>query len=89
MFEDRKLVRVEQGNVVLRVPEDDVQRYIDQGFNLIDEMGNVVKASIPRNVGALQKAYIEHTQEIESLKGQIEKLQKQLSTAKKKAQKTE
>lgn len=72
----RKLVSVERGNVVLQVPEDDVQRYLDQGYNLIDEHGNVIQASVPRDLGTLQKAYVDHINEIESLKSEIETLKK-------------
>lgn len=87
MQTERKLIPVERGNVVLKVPEYDVQRYIDQGYSLLDENGVVIKQSIPREVGALQKAFVDHIREIESLKKQVDELQKQLAK-KKSASKT-
>ena len=71
---ERKLVQVERGNVVLQVPEYDVQRFLDQGYNLIDDSGNIIQASVPRDLGTLQKLYVEQSQEIERLKEEIQKL---------------
>lgn len=81
---ERKLVEVERGNVVLEVPEDVVQRYIDRGFNLIDKHGNVVKASIPNDVGSLQLAFVQHTKEIEQLKNEIAQLKERKAPTRKK-----
>jgi len=75
----QKLLRVERGNVVLRVPDYDVQRFIDQGYNLVDEKGNVIQASVPRDLGTLQKMYTEHIEEIKQLKAEIEELQSKLA----------
>lgn len=74
---ERKLVEVERGNVVLEIPEDYVQRYIDRGFNLLDKNGKVIKASIPNDVGTLQKAFVEHTEEIKKLKAELAQLKEQ------------
>lgn len=74
----QKLLRVERGNVVLRVPDYDVQRFIDQGYNLVDEDGNIIQASVPRDLGTLQKMYTEHIEEIKRLKAEVEKLQSKL-----------
>lgn len=76
---ERKTVTVQRANVVLRVPEEWLDRYVDQGYDVIDESGNVIQASIPRDLGTLQKAYIEHTQEIEELKRTIEELKQKKS----------
>lgn len=70
----QKLLRVERGNVVLRVPDYDVQRFIDQGYNLVDEKGNIIQASVPRDLGTLQKLYTEHVEEIKRLKAELEEL---------------
>ena len=76
---ERKTVTVQRANVVLRVPEEWLDRYVDQGYDVIDDNGNVIKASIPKDLGTLQKAYIEHTQEIEELKRTIEELKQKKS----------
>lgn len=71
---DRKTVTVQRANAILQVPEEWVDRYIDQGYNVIDEYGNVIQASIPKDLGTLQKAYVEHTQKIKELEEIIEQL---------------
>lgn len=78
---DRKLVQVERGNVVLRVPDDDVQRYIDNGYNLIDDNGNVLQSSVPKDLGTLQRAYEEQTARVKELESEIEKLKSAKSPA--------
>lgn len=70
----QKLLQVERGNVVLRVPDYDVQRFIDQGYNLVDGKGNIIQASVPRDLGTLQKLYTEHIEEIKRLKAELEEL---------------
>ena len=73
--------RVERGNVVMYVDDKDVQRYLNLGYNITDEFGNILKASIPTDLGTLQKFFIEHTEKIKLLEGQIADLTKQLMDA--------
>ena len=69
------MAQVRRANVILDVKEDQVQRYLDMGYDVIDEQtGNVVKASVPRDVKTLQIAYEKHIREIEELKLEIKKL---------------
>lgn len=81
---ENKLVTVQRANVVLQISEALVDRYVDQGYNVIDANGNVIKASIPRDLGTLQRAYVDQLQEIDALKKEIEQLkQKKVSRTKK------
>lgn len=82
-------VIVQRANVVLQISPQQVDYYLNQGYNVIDEMGNVIQKSIPRNLGELQKAYIDHVAEIESLKEEIRKLKEPKKTAKKKTENAE
>lgn len=68
------MAKVEKGNVVLRIKDSEVQRYIDMGYNHIDEGGNIIQESVPTDVATLRKAYIDHVKEIEDLKAEIVKL---------------
>lgn len=76
------MARVERGNVVLKVKDHEVQHYLNLGYNLTDEAGNILKESIPTNLGELQKAYLEHTKKIGELEETIAKLTAQLSAKK-------
>lgn len=79
-------VIVQRANVVLQISPQQVDYYLNQGYNVIDEKGNVIQESIPRNLGELQKAYIDHIAEIESLKEEIRKLKEPKKTARKKTE---
>lgn len=81
------MARVERGNVVLQVKDYEVQHYLNLGYNLTDEAGNILKKSIPTNIGELQTAYLEHTKKIAELEDTIAKLTAQLSAKKTTAKK--
>lgn len=78
------MARVERGNVVLNVKDDAVQHYLNLGYNLTDENGNIIKKSIPTNLGELQALYLEHTQKIAEMEDTIAKLTAQLQASNKK-----
>ena len=71
------MVTVKRANVVLTVDNDEVEKYFEKGFSIIDEFGNVLKASVPTEVGALQKALQDKEVEIAALKEEIERLRSQ------------
>lgn len=68
------MVRIERGNVVLKVQEHEVQRYLLLGYNVTDEQGNVLKEAMPNDLGTLQKYYVEHKKKIEELEAIVAKL---------------
>ena len=68
------MVRIERGNVVLKVQEYEVQRYLKMGYNVTDDAGNVLQEAIPNDLGTLQKHYIEHKKKIEELETIVAKL---------------
>lgn len=73
-MDDRKTVTVQRANTILQVPEEWVDRYIDQGYDVLDDNGKVIQKSIPKDLGTLQKAYVEHTAKIKELEKEIEQL---------------
>lgn len=68
------MVRIERGNVVLKVQEHEVQRYLKLGYNVTDETGKVLTEAIPNDLGTLQKHYIESKKKIEELEATVAKL---------------
>ena len=68
------MVRIERGNVVLKVQEHEVQRYLKLGYNVTDDQGNIIQGAIPNDVGTLQKCYVEHKKRIEELEDIVAKL---------------
>ena len=78
------MVFAEKGNRVRRIDESEIQRYAEQGYEITDGKGTVLRETVPTDVPNLKLAYIEHTKEIAELKAQIAAL-----TAENKALKTE
>lgn len=83
---DRKTITVQRANVILDVPEEWLDRYLDEGYSVIDAKGNIIRSAIPKDVGILQKAYLEHTQRIKELEEEIEQLKQKKISRQKKAQ---
>jgi len=68
------MARIERGNVVLHVEDYEVQRYLTMGYNLTDEEGNILKASVPTSLNDLQAEYVKNTARIEELEKAVAKL---------------
>ena len=68
------MVRIERGNVVLKVQEHEVQRYLTLGYNVTDNTGKVLKEAIPNDLGTLQRHYVENKKKIEELEATVAKL---------------
>lgn len=74
-------VTVQRANVVLQISPQQVDYYLNQGYNVINEKGEVIQASIPRDLGTLQKAFVEDKNTIEALQAEIAELKKKLKRA--------
>ena len=70
-----ELVTVKRANVILEIKADQVDRFTAQGYDILDDKGNVVKQSVPTDVNALRKAFVEHTETIKQLEARIKELQ--------------
>ena len=74
-------VTVQRANVVLQISPQQVDYYLNQGYNVINERGEVIQASVPRDLGTLQKAFVEDKNTIEALQAEIAELKKKLKRA--------
>jgi hypothetical protein len=68
------MVRIERGNVVLKVQDYEVQRYLKMGYNVTDDEGNILKEAIPNDLGTLQRYYLDSKKKIEELEAIVAKL---------------
>ena len=68
------MVRIERGNVVLKVQEHEVQRYLLLGYSVTDDTGKVLQSAIPNDLGTLQRCYVEHKAKIDELEAIVAKL---------------
>lgn len=83
-----KLVKIRRGGTILRVPEDEVDRYFNDGFDVIGENGKVVRAAISNDPALLQKLLLEARAEIEKLNKIIETQSEEIASLKKVAKTT-
>ena len=72
---------VKRANVVLRVTDAELDKYLAKGYNVIDESGNIVREADPNDVPSLKAAYVKHKEEIAELKAQISELNLKLEVA--------
>lgn len=76
------MARIERGNVVLNVKDNEIQHYLKLGYKVVDEVGNVLQSPVPVNLGELQKAYVMHEAKINELENTIVDLTAQLTALK-------
>lgn len=69
------MAHVQRANVFLTVPDDEIQRYIDKGYNVVDEYGNIIKQALPNNVGDLQILVVKYEKRIKELEDYIASLE--------------
>lgn len=66
--------RVTRGNVVLHVKDDEVQHYLQLGYNVTTPMGKVLQASVPSDIATLQRHFVDSNAKISMLEAEIAKL---------------
>lgn len=76
-------VRVQRANVILDIRPEDKDRYMEQGFSVIDARGNVLEEAMPKDVLELQRMVNELRAEIEKKDKEIESLKKKKPAGKK------
>lgn len=81
---------VQRANVILRVTENEKDRFLAQGFCVVDENGAVLEEGQPTDFASYRVAWANQRKQIEELKAEIEQLKAELAkaTPKKKSTKT-
>lgn len=67
------IVKVRRANTVLRVPADQADRYLADGYDVIGDNGEIEKESIPNDVNTLRIAYDRHVKRIAELEAELKK----------------
>lgn len=83
------MVKIQRANTILDIDDEDVSKYVNLGYNVIDDKGNIIQEAIPNDVGVLQRAYIENKRKIEHLENEIKELRIRLQDAKKVSKKAQ
>lgn len=77
------MAKVERGNVQLTVSDSNLDFYLAKGYNVIDDEGNVIQESIPRDLATMEKMYHEHSATIKALTTKVNELTKENKKLKK------
>lgn len=67
---------VQKQNVVLEVEDDNVDKYLSNGFSVIDSNGNIVQGAKPTTVHDYQVLNADLAKDLESAKQKIAELEK-------------
>ena len=73
------MAQVQRSNVLLTVPDEDIEKYVAKGFNVIDDYGRIIKQSVPTSLSELQKAFSEHVNTIKQLNAKIAQHEKTIN----------
>jgi hypothetical protein len=73
------MARVQRGNVVLRVKDEDVKHYLLLGYNLTKDNGEIITAAMPNDLATLQKMHLDNQAKIAELEDTIAKLTAELT----------
>lgn len=75
-------ITIIRGNVVLDIPAEQKEYYMNLGYSVIDEKGNVVEAAIPTDLATLQRYYKDSEKKIEAMKAHTEELTARIESLK-------
>lgn len=76
------MARIQRYNTVLDVEDSEVEYYLNLGYSLLDNKGNVVQKAMSNDVHTLQKELTDANNTITSLKAEIDALKLQIVTLK-------
>ena len=76
------MIYAQRGNSISPINEDEIQKYVQEGYAIKDENGKVLVDTAPTDIPSLQKAYREHAKEIETLRAENEALKKEIASLK-------
>lgn len=72
----------QKSNRVQPIKDTEIQRFLNLGYNITDETGKILHEAVPTTEAALKTAFVRHTKEIASLKGQVASLRAELESIK-------
>lgn len=78
------MITVEKGNVVLNIMDEEKDKYLSKGFNVVDNKGNVVEEGELVDLGEVRRAYTSLKDEYEKVLADNKKLKSEIKKLKKK-----
>lgn len=64
-----------RGNVIINIFEQDIEKYLNLGYNITDMNGKLMYEAVPNDTTTLKRAFERHKKQIKLQQTQIEQLQ--------------
>lgn len=71
----------QKANIVTAVTEAQIDKFVADGYTIIDESGRIIRETAPDNIPALKEAYVQNVAEINALKAENARLKDELARA--------
>lgn len=71
----------QKANIVTGITEEQIDKFVADGYKIIDESGRIIRETAPDNIPALKEAYIQNIAEINALKAENARLKDELARA--------
>ena len=65
-------IRVKRANVLLDISPNEKENYMEKGFSIVDEKGNIIEEALSNNVGELRAQIVEYKETIKKLDTELE-----------------
>lgn len=65
-------------NTVLTIPSHQIDLYYNNGYDIYEDDGTLIKKAVPTDVGSLQIAYIKFQERIKELEAEITSLKAEI-----------
>jgi len=75
------MVYATRGNRMVQIDESRIQSYVEQGYNIVGNRGEVLQSAVPTDINVLKQSYAQHVKEIEALKAKVASLETELAKA--------
>jgi len=69
------MVYATRGNRMIQIEEYNIPRYVEQGYNITGQSGEVLQNAVPTDVQVLKQSFTQHVEEIKGLKAKIAELE--------------
>ena len=73
------MLYAEKGNKVKEIDESMIESCVEQGYKIVNEVGTVIKDSVPTDTASLKLAYRKHEETIKALEAENKALKAKIA----------
>jgi len=76
------MIFADKGNRIKQISESDIDKYVGQGYKIVDERGRLIQDTIPTDITVLQSAFSENKAKIKKLETENATLKQEIAELK-------